>query len=280
MTGDGSHRFSLAYLTVFGTPPQRMIQIAADTGYDFVSLRLSPVTDDEPTFPYTTDPSFVRDVIRALDEHSVSVLDVELIRTDPGTEIADWRDFVDVAGELGARHIITQIPESDKGKAVEEFGELCDLAAQGAMTIDLEFIPWTATNDLARAIDIVTTADSPNGAILVDTLHFARSRSSLAQLADLPATLVNFVQLCDAFDPWSVSDEEFIRIARSDREPPGQADIDLRAIVGAMPSVPYALEVPNDGSREELGPEGFARVVRESAETFLNAIERERVQGR
>jgi hypothetical protein len=42
-----------------------------------------------------------------------------------------------------------------------------------------------------------------------------------------------------------------------------------------MPSVPYALEVPNDDRREELGPEGFARLVRESAEAFLNAIDDE-----
>ena len=44
VTGDGPHQFSLAYLAVFGTPPRRMIQIAAETGYDFVSLRLAAVS--------------------------------------------------------------------------------------------------------------------------------------------------------------------------------------------------------------------------------------------
>jgi sugar phosphate isomerase/epimerase len=255
-----------------------MIQIAAETGYDFVSLRLAPVTDDEPTFPYTTDTEFLADVVKTLDNEGISVLDVELIRTDPGTETSDWRSFVEVAGELGARHIITQVPEPDPGKAVEIFQEICDLGAQVGLTIDLEFIPWTATHDLARAVEIVTAAAAPNGAILVDTLHFARSGSSLTQLGELPGNLVNFIQLCDAFDPWSVDDEEFIRIARSDREPPGEADIDLRPIVEAMPPVPYALEVPNDDRRHELGAEGFARLVRESAEAFLNAIERENVE--
>ena len=272
MTGDGPHQFSLAYLTVFGSPPRRMIQVAAETGYDFVSLRLAPVTADEPTFPYTTDPSLVADTVKALDEYGVSVLDVELIRTDPGTKSADWRRFVEVGEELGARHIITQVPEPDASKAVEMFQEICDLGSQSGMTIDLEFIPWTATHDLARALEIVTLAGSPNGAILVDTLHFARSKSSLAQLADLPRNLVNFIQLCDARDPWSVSDDEFITIARSDREPPGQADIDLRPIVEAMPPVPYALEVPNDKRREELGVESYARQVREAAEDFFDGV--------
>lgn len=249
-----------------------MIQIAAETGYDFVSLRLAPVTEDEPTFPYTTDQSLVADAVKALDEYGVAVLDVELIRADPGTKPADWRRFVEVAEELGARHIITQIPEPDTGMAVKIFQEICALGGQSGMTIDLEFIPWTATHDLARALEIVTLADSPNGAILVDTLHFARSKSSLTQLADLPANLINFIQLCDARDPRSVSDDEFIRIARSDREPPGQADIDLKPIVEAMPLVPYALEVPNDKRREALGVERYARQVREAAEEFFDGV--------
>ena len=173
MTGDGPHQFSLAYLAVFGTPPRRMIQIAAETGYDFVSLRLAAVTDDEVRFPFTTDPSLVADVVRALDQYGVSVLDVELIRTDPGTKVEDWRRFVEVAEELGARHIITQVPEPDAAKAVEIFQEVCDLGSGTGMTFDLEFIPWTANNDLARAVEIVTKADSTNGAVLVDTLHFA-----------------------------------------------------------------------------------------------------------
>ena len=275
MTEGGPRQFSLAYLTVFGSPPRRMVQIAAETDYDFVSLRLAPVTDDEPTFPFTTDPAFVADVVKALDEYGVSVLDVELIRTDPGTKTADWRDFVAVAEELGASHMITQIPEPDIGQAVETFQEICDLGARSGMTIDLEFIPWTSNNDLTTAVEIVTQAGSPNGAVLVDTLHFARSESSLTELADLPEKLVNFIPLCDARDVWSIDDQEFIRVARSDREPPGQGNLDLRSIVEAMPRVPYALEVPNDVRRQELGAEGFARLVREAAETFFDRIDAE-----
>ena len=210
--------------------------------------------------------------MRALDEYGVSVLDVELIRTDPGTKVEDWRRFVEVAEELGARHIITQVPEPDAAKAVEIFQEVCDLGSGTGMTFDLEFIPWTATNDLARAVEIVTKADSTNGAVLVDTLHFARSESSLTELSDLPRRLFNFIQLCDAHDPWSVGEEDFIRIARSDREPPGLGEIDLMPIVEAMPAVPYALEVPNDERREELGAEGFARLIREAAESFLDGV--------
>jgi hypothetical protein len=113
---------------------------------------------------------------------------------------------------------------------------------------------------------------------LVDTLHFARSKSSITQLAALPEELVNFVQLCDARDVRSLDDHEFIRVARSDREPPGQASLDLRPIVEAMPLVPYALEVPNDTRRQELGMERYALMVREAAETFFDAVSAEPVR--
>ena len=62
-------------------------------------------------------------------------------------------------------------------------------------------------------------------------------------------------------------------VARSDREPPGQANFDLRPIVEALPAVPYALEVPNDARRQELGMDNYARLVREVAESFFDRIE-------
>lgn len=274
MTG-AAPLFSLAYLTVLGTPPRRMIQIAAEAGYDFVSLRLAPVTPDERRFPFTTNPALVADTVEALDEHGLSVLDVELVRTDPGISVDDFKAFAEVAAEMGARHMVTQIPEPDKARAVELFGEVCDLADGYSMTADLEFIPWTPTGDLDAAASIVTAADRSNGGVLIDALHFDRSQSSLALLADMPASMFNLVQLCDARAPLSDSDEELIRVARSDREPPGEGDIELSPLIAALPRVPYALEVPNDGRRQELGELEYARFVLDASKRFFEAVDAE-----
>jgi sugar phosphate isomerase/epimerase len=250
-----------------------MIQIAGETGYDFVSLRLEPVTPDEPRFPFTTDRTLVADVVDALDEYGVSLLDVELVRTDPGTQVADFAAFAEVAAEMGARHVVTQVPEPDTERAVELFGEVCDLANSYGITADLEFIPWSPTADLDDAARIVRQAGRPNGGVLVDTLHFARSHSSLSRLAELPREMFNFVQLCDAADQLSNSEEELIRVARSDREPPGEGAIDLGPIVEAIPRVPYALEVPNDAKRKELGDLEYARFVLEATKSFFDALD-------
>ncbi|MGB8665909.1 MAG: hypothetical protein WCD24_14340, partial [Serratia inhibens] len=113
----------------------------------------------------------------------------------------------------------------------------------------------------------------PNGAVLVDTLHFSRSRSSLARLAELPPEMINFVQLCDALAPRSDSDDELIRVARADRQPPGEGDIELGPIVEALPPVPYALEVPNDVMRHQLGALEYARRVLEMTKRFFEAVD-------
>lgn len=270
MTRESPAEFSLAYLTVLGTPPRRMIEIAAATGYDYVSLRLLPVTDDEPSFPFTTDPVFVRDVVKSLSDNDMSVLDVELIRADPGFDVSEFKAFVEVSAELGARHIVTQIPEAELAVAAEQFRAICELAAPLELTVDLEFIPWSATASLDVASAIVTEADMPNGAILVDTLHFDRSSSSVAQLENLERNMFNFAQLCDARGPSSVDRHELIRVARFDREPPGDGDIDLLPVLEAMPVVPYALEVPNEARRQELGSVEFSRLVLDKARSFLD----------
>jgi sugar phosphate isomerase/epimerase len=230
---------------------------------------LLPVTDDEPVFPFTTSAAFLADVVRALDEYDMSVLDVELIKTHPGTIAADFEAFVEASAALGARHIVTQIPEPDRSRAAEQFRDICELADSMNLTVDLEFIPWSTTADLEAAVDIVTRADMPNGAILVDTLHFDRSDSSLTRLEELPAHLFNFVQLCDARMASSNESEELIRVARGDREAPGWGAIALEPILEALPPLPYALEVPSDTKRRQLGDVEYARFVLEKARLLL-----------
>ncbi|MGA9595085.1 MAG: sugar phosphate isomerase/epimerase, partial [Acidimicrobiia bacterium] len=59
--------FSLAYLTVIGTPPLRMVSLAAAAGYDYVGVRFNAVADDEVAFPFLTDRNLIRDFKASLD---------------------------------------------------------------------------------------------------------------------------------------------------------------------------------------------------------------------
>lgn len=264
--------FSLAYLTVVGEHPHRMVEIAAGAGYDFVGMRFNPVADGEVAFPFLDDRTFVRDFLSALDANDMRVLDVELIRIGPDDDPDDYAHFIEVAHEIGARHLVVQLPDPDRARAAAHLARICDLAAEYDLTADLEFIPWTPTCDLAAAAEIVHLADRPNAGILVDTLHFDRSGSSVPQLRLLSPDVFRLIQLCDAPRESPLTDEDMIRIARGARGLPGEAGLDLRPLIEALPMVPYSLEVPNDFMREALGDDEYARRVLEASRRFVTAI--------
>jgi sugar phosphate isomerase/epimerase len=275
-----SLEFSLAYLTVIGTPPLRMVEIAAAAGYDYLGMRFNAVADDEVAFPFLTDRSLVREFKSKLDAMGQQVLDVELIRFGPDDDPNDYRQFMEVAREIGARHVIVQLPDPDRGRAADHLASLGELAGQCELTIELEFIPWTPTCDLAAAAEIVGRAAQPNAGILVDTLHFDRSDSSVPQLRLLSPDLFRLIQLCDAPREAPRSDEGLIRTARAGRSLPGDAGLDLRPLVAALPRVPYSLEVPNEVMRNDLGDEVFAkRVLEASRRFFTDADDRVSVSG-
>lgn len=265
--------FSLAYLTVIGTPPLRMVEIAARAGFDFVSLRFNAVTEDEVTFPFLTDPSLIRDFTRKLDETGMRVLDAELIRLGPDDDPKDYRHFIEVAADVGARHLIVQLPDPDRDRAAHRLAQVCEMAAPYGMTADLEFIPWTPTCDLAAAAEIVDKAQYPRAGILVDTMHFDRSGSSVSQLRQLPKERFNLIQLCDAPREAPRSDDGLISAARTARTMPGQGGIDLRTLVEALPLVPYSLEVPNAVMRRDIGTQEYARRLLETSLEFITASE-------
>ncbi len=266
-------KFSLAYLAVAGTPPETMIDIAAATGYDFVSLRLTKVTPDEEVPPLLDDPARARAVRKHAEDAGITILDVELARVGPDGEPGDFATFMERTADLGARYVLAQLPDADRARAAANFAALCQLAAPFGLTVGLEFLPWTATSDLAAAVDIVRRADQPNGGIVIDTLHFCRSTSTVDQIRVLSPFLFPFVQLCDAPRETPRTEEGLIHAARAARNFPGEAGLDLRPLVEALPNVPYALEIPNDRMRSDVGTEEFARRALNATKRFFAGSE-------
>jgi sugar phosphate isomerase/epimerase len=254
-------KFSLAHLTVLGTPPLDLIQIAADAGYDYASIRMTPVAEGEHVTPLAGDRDMVRRVSKRLADTGLQVLDVELARLGPDDEPDKYRGVLEAAASIGARHVLGQLNDPDGNRAVERFGRLCDLALEFGLTVDLEFPSWSETGDLTAAVAVLRAVDRTNAGILVDTLHFFRSNSSIDELAALPPEWFRFVQLCDAPADSAPTVEGVINTARSARSLPGYGHLPLRELLEHLPAGPYSLEVPNLVLRHELGTTEYARLV-------------------
>lgn len=253
--------FSLAHLTVLGTTPTELIEIAAGAGYDYASIRTTPVAPGEQVTPLAGDPAMVREVVHRLADTGIRVLDVELARLGPDDHPDQYLQMLEVAAEVGARHVIGQLPDPDRTRATERFGRLCDLAHDFGLTVDLEFPSWTETPNLAEATRVLRAAAQPNAGILIDLLHFARSDSSIAELRDLPPEWFHFAHVCDAPAEVPTTQEGLIHTARFERLFPGEGGIDLSAILSALPpGIPYALEIPHAERVAQFGAKEHARL--------------------
>ena len=265
--------YSLAHLTVLSLTPPEMVDVASRTGYRYVGLRLNRITPTEPLYPLITDRSLMKETKARLADTGVGVWDIECARMGPDTEPESYLSFLEAGAELGALHVLAQLPDPDFERATDRFARLCDLAKPLGLGVDLEFVSWTAIPDLTRAVDVLHAVDRPNAGILVDTLHFDRSKSSIAELQELPREWFRYAQVCDAPKEKPTTTEELIYTARCERLFPGDGGIDVRGILACLPpEIPYALEIPGDSLVGEVGPEEYARRALQSSRQHLDQV--------
>jgi sugar phosphate isomerase/epimerase len=262
--------FSLAHLSALSLSPPEMVDVAARVGYRYVGLRLTPVTPNEPRYPLPYDEQMMRETQACLADTGAEVLDIELARLAPDVEAASFAPMLEAGARLGAKHVIAQTPDSERARAIERFARLCEIAAPLGLSVDLEFITWTDTPDLGAAVEIITAANQPNGGILIDTLHFCRSRCSVEALRALPRSWFRFAQVCDAPAQAPATTEGLIHAARNERLFLGDGGLDVRGILDALPpDIPYSLEIPMTTLSRTLGPELRAHMALLSARRYL-----------
>ena len=266
------HDYSLAHLTALSLSPPELVDAAAAAGYRYVGLRMTKVTMEEPHYPLTYDPALMRATKTHLAATGIEVLDIELARITSGDNPRDFQRFLEAGAELGARHVITQLPDADFARKTDRFAELCQLARPLGLTIDLEFPSWTETPDLTTATRILRAADQPNAGMLIDLLHFARSESNVDELRELPPEWFHFAHVCDAPAEIPSTTAGLIHTARFERLFPGEGGIDVHGILAALPAgIPYALEIPRATLAAQVGAKEHARLAISAARGHLDA---------
>ena len=266
------HDYSLADPTVLSLTPPQVVDVAARAGYRFVGLRMTRVTPDEVLYDLARDRVLMRETKARLAATGVAVHDGELFRTDPALEPEDFIPELEATAELGAQHVIAQVPDPDRERERRRASlRLCDLAKPLGIFVSLEFPHWTETGNLAEAARVVRAVNRSNAGILIDMLHFGRSDSSVEELAQLPREWFRFAHVCDAAKEVPPTMAGIIRTARDERQFPGEGGIDVRGILAALPQdIPYALEIPRVALTKAVGPEEVARLALTVARSHLD----------
>jgi sugar phosphate isomerase/epimerase len=253
-----SRPLSLAHLTVIDLAPPKMIEVAARCGYDYVGLRLIKVTPTSPGYPIMDDPVMMRETKAALADHPVGVWDIEFVKVSPETDVAALEPVLAAGAELGAKNLICAPYQPDLDILSDQLAAISALSQKYGISTVLEFFPWTNVPDLNTALDVVENA-GPQVKILVDTLHFNRSNSSLELLETVDPKRLPFLHLCDAPVRDKYSTDDLLFAGREERLAPGEGDINLKDIIARMPeNIPIALEVPMTQLMRAEGSEAVA----------------------
>ncbi|MFS0575186.1 sugar phosphate isomerase/epimerase [Sporosarcina sp. 179-K 3D1 HS] len=266
------NRFSLAQLTVLECAPPEMTYLAARAGYDFVSFR--PIymgLPGEPNYALADNKEMMKETKKALAETGLKLLDIELARIYDGVDPKQYVPAMEVAAELGGRHVLSSIWTDDRSFAIEKFAELCELAKPFGLTVELEYVPIASVSNLADTLSVLRTVNQDNAGLMLDIHHFHRAGDKVEDLDAVPRDWFRYLHLCDAPVDIPTSRDEMTRILREERSYVGEGGIDVASIVNRIPRVPYSIELPNIKRVKELGYEEFARRCLVTAKEYLKA---------
>ena len=240
-----AHPIGLAALTVLELSPPEMVSCAAKAGFATIGLRLLPPTAEEVQHPMVGDTPLVRETARRLADTGIPVLDIELFRLKPDTNVADYRAALETGARLGAHEVLLAGNDSDEARLTDNFAAFCDLAREFGMGANLEPMPWTDVRNFAQAARIVAASGHENAGIVIDPIHFDRGGSRAEEIASVPRARLRYMQLCDAPAERPTDTETLLHQARAERLMPGDGGLDLRGILRAVsPDLPLSLEIP------------------------------------
>lgn len=224
---------SLAAGTVLDVDPATTVDVAASAGFGAVGIWFDPTSWRSTT---------TKAVSRRLDATGITAIDIEPVILGRGEDAGDA--LVDTAAELGVRHVLVASGPAERSAIVDRLGQLCTRAEPTSVVVVLEFLPIFTVGTLADAVGIVQEVGHPRAAVLVDTLHLARSGGTAADLRSVPPQLLPYLQVADACAEPPERNREALRDeALHGRLLPGDGALPLRDVLAAVPDVPLSLEL-------------------------------------
>lgn len=182
---------------------------------------------------------------RILDDHGIAHVEMEFLTGwfAEGAERAEsdrYRQLLlETGGVLGARHLkigdLSQRP-IPPGYVVECFAEICREAAREGMQVGIELMPFSAFNSLPELLQLVESADQPNGGLLLDFWHLQKLDIAACSIARIDPRKIVAIELSDGFIR---SMPDLVREATERRQLCGEGEWDVRAFVRDVTQMGY-----------------------------------------
>lgn len=265
------HQFSLAHLTALECAPPELTYLAAQAGYDFVSIR--PIymgLPNEPNYDLANNKAMFKETKQALETTGLKVFDIELARINDEIDPTTYEPAFEVAAELGAKHVLSSIWTDHTERGREKFAKLCDVAKPYGLTINLESVPIASVKTLKGAVHVLEDVNKPNAGLMIDAHHFHRAHDRPEEIQSIPKEWLNYFHLCDAQGHIPQEQAEMTRILREERLYIGEGGLPLKEIISHLPDdIVFSLEMPHLQRTKELGTYGYIKQCLESARAFV-----------
>lgn len=216
--------------------PAQLIECAAASDFDFGGMWIEKDT---------WTPAITRAIRRQAGDAGVELLDVEVAWIMPGAPDPWLAQLVDIATELGARNLLCVSSDPDMAATAAKFQTLVSRAEGTGVRVNLEFGIFTEVKTIHMARSVLESVEGEAKALLVDTLHWARSGGTAADLRAIPREWLSYCQPCDApAEGPDVTDfDAIIDDAINRRLPLGEGGLPLAAMIDALPdALPLAIE--------------------------------------
>lgn len=263
---------SLAHLSTIDLPPPELVRCAAAAGFELIgALRLTP-TSDGRGHDVLGDAPMRRETRRVLADTGLAVLDVEVFRLRPGTDVRTAEPLLEVGADLGARHLLCTVEDEAVPRRAECLAALAELASSYGLTCMVEPMLFSSVRTPAEAQLLLRAAGHTDAGILVDALHFFRAGASVHDLSALDPTVLRYVQLCDAVGAGpACTPEAALREAVDHRLAPGEGDLPLADLMRRIPAgAPVSVEAPNPAGRQD--PQAWIRHLASATRNLMDTV--------
>jgi sugar phosphate isomerase/epimerase len=160
-----------------------------------------------------------------LDLLSLSCSDVGVLRIgDPTASVEAAATMAEIARVTGAAICTTALDIEPGPAAVEILRRCADRLAPHGVRMALEFLPYSPLSTLSSAREICAAVGWDRCGVLIDSWMFFRGVNSFADLEDLAADEIGYVQFDDAPAPVGA---DLAYESRHRRLPPGAGTFDL-----------------------------------------------------
>ena len=178
---------------------------------------------------------------------------------------------MEVGAELGAKSLLSSIWTDDKARYMDQFAKMTELAGKYGLNVDLEFVTWASVWNIEGVKEVLEAQSFKNIGMMIDMLHFYRSRTELSQLDGLPREWFHFVHLNDA--PELIPDRSDVKslafTGRDARLYPGEGFAPIAEIMKKLPPVVCSVELPHTARAKELGYAEHARRCLETSKRYF-----------